>query len=375
MGSTPTGGDPADFTSREIEDLEREEREEDFTPIDRVPWFLRRKRDLSPLERRAVLEQLFSEGPDFVPSLWRHFTLMALSAAIAAFGMLNDSAAVVIGAMLVAPLMTPLIGYSAATVMGWPARQLQTVVIVAASSALAIGIAALIEIVQEGDESVIPAEVLSRTEPNLLDLGIAIAAGAAGAYVTVRTKAGGALPGVAIAVALVPPLTAAGILYGRGETGLGNGALLLFFTNLAAIVLAAMIVLLGTGFIPRARAARINTRLRLGLAIAVLAVIGVTLPLASYTAREISNADRRQQLTSGIEEWLGGRDVEIQDVQLDERSSDGWELALRLVGPDRPPAAQPLAESIAERIGRPGTVVVDFVKEERETARAERRGP
>ena len=373
MGSTPPEGDSQEYTSREIEDLEREEREEDFTPVARVPWFLRRKRDLSPQDRRAVLDQLFSEGPDFVPSLYRHFTLMALSSAIAAFGMLNDSTAVVIGAMLVAPLMTPIIGLSAATVMGWPARQLQTVVIVAASSALAIGIAAAIELVQEGDESLIPAEVLSRTEPNLLDLGIAIAAGAAGAYVTVRTKAGGALPGVAIAVALVPPLTACGILYARGETGLGNGALLLFLTNLAAIVLSAMVVLLATGFIPRARAARINVRLRLGLAIAVLAVIGVTLPLARYTANEISSADRRQQLTAGIEDWLGGRDVEIQDVQLDEGGDNGWELALRLVGTDKPPAAQPLAENIANRIGRPGTVVVDFVQEERETARAESR--
>ena len=94
----------------------------------------------------------------------------------------------------------------------------------------------------------LPSELLARTNPNLIDLCIALAAGAAGGFVAVRTEASGALPGVGIAVALVPPLATVGICLGLGELGLALGALLLFSTNFVAIVLAAGLVLTGAGF-------------------------------------------------------------------------------------------------------------------------------
>ncbi len=353
-----------------LEALEREERDEHFASLDRLPWPLRRRRrDLTPEERRGVLEQLFFEGPEFVPFLWRFFILTALSITIATFGLINDSAAVVIGAMLVAPLMTPIMGFSAAMVMAWPRRQIQSAIIIGAAALFGIGLSAAWELLVRGDQATISDQIVARTTPNILDLGIAIAAGTAGAYVTVRTRSGGALPGVAVAVALVPPLSTAGILFARGEGGLARGAVLLFVTNLAAIILAAAVVFMATGFIPRARMIRKTRRIRFGLALTALVVIGVAVPLGRHTLVTARDAQRRDQLTKGIEDWIGDRQLTIGDLEIDEGGDDGWQLAVQLVGPDRPASPQPLADAIADTVGRPGTVQVDWIEERRDKAR------
>ncbi len=153
-----------------------------------------------------MLDELFFEGPELVPYVYRLTVLMGLASMIAALGLIADSAAVVIGAMLVAPLMTPVMASSASLTMGWTGRQLEAGLLVVLASLEAIGVAWAVSAVVPAFRPVfLSHELLSRTEPSLLDLAIAIAAGAAGAYVTVRRKAAGALPGVAIAVALVPP--------------------------------------------------------------------------------------------------------------------------------------------------------------------------
>ena len=353
-----------------FEALEPDERDEFFTPAASLPWVLRRRRrDLTPDQRREVLEQLFFEGRETTPFLWRYFVLTGLSTTIATLGLLNGSEAVVIGAMLVAPMMTPIMGMAGAMVMAWPRRQVQSAALVAVGAIFSMGLAAAWELLLRDETATVPEGVLARTEPNLLDLGIAIAAGAAGAYVTVRRRAGGALPGVAIAVALLPPLSVAGILFARGEGSLARGAVLLFVTNLAAIVLSASLVFLATGFIPRARMIRKNRRIRFGFTVAVLAVVAVAVPLTRHTVVEARDGQRRDQLTRGIEEWIGDRDLEIGELEIDERGEDGWRVTVQLLGPDQPPSPQPLANDIADDVGRPGSVEVDWVEERRSEAR------
>ena len=99
------------------------------------------------------------------------------------------------------------------------------------------------------DPANLPSEVLARTAPGLLDLGVALAAGAAGGYVLARPEANSALPGVGIAVALVPPLGTVGICFEVGRNDLAEGALLLFVTNFACIVLAAALVFIVVGMV------------------------------------------------------------------------------------------------------------------------------
>ncbi len=209
-------------------------------------WSL--KRQVDPSVRREVLGSLFFIGPRLRPYLIRFSVLLGLSVVIASFGILEDSTAVVIGGMLIAPLMTPVLGIAAATVMAWPRRLGTAVVQVAVASAGAIALAWLVALTTPDGvyALVLPGELVSRTEPTLLDLGIAIAAGAAGAYVLVHKESVSALPGVAVAVALVPPLAVVGISLGFANYDDAGGAMLLYITNLAGIVLAAMVVFMLT---------------------------------------------------------------------------------------------------------------------------------
>ncbi|MEM7287107.1 MAG: DUF389 domain-containing protein, partial [Actinomycetota bacterium] len=209
--------------------------------------------DLDDGDRARITAALFHEGHRFGPFARRFAALMTMSVLIAVMGLLADSTAVVIGAMLVAPLMSPVLGIAAALVMGWPQRVLRQVVISAVGAAGAVGLAALTALAFPGSVDPLPGELVARTSPNLLDLGIALAAGAAGAYAQIRRAASDALTGVAVAVALVPPLAVVGITLALGELSLATGALLLFLANVAGIVMAAAITFLICGLVPGGR--------------------------------------------------------------------------------------------------------------------------
>lgn len=196
----------------------------------------------------------------------RFSVMLALSVVIAVAGLMADSPALVIGAMLVAPLMSPVLGFSVALSMGWPRHMGHTAATVVAASAGSVALAWLLASTLPAGGTLLTHELVSRTAPTVLDLLVALAAGAAGAYATVRDDASAALPGVAVAVALVPPLAAAGVTLQLGQTGLAKGAILLYLVNLAAIVLASVIVLLVSGFVPLPRLNQVRRRVVAGTA-------------------------------------------------------------------------------------------------------------
>jgi uncharacterized hydrophobic protein (TIGR00271 family) len=199
-----------------------------------------------------------------IPSMSFFFLLM-LSSAIATFGLLANSAPAIIGAMIIAPLMTPIMGLSYGVIqLSWSqiARSFITVV---------LGVLTVIVISYLSsrfiDIRVTGTEMLNRAFPTLLDLGVAMAAGAAGAFVLSRESIRNSIAGVAIAVALVPPLAVVGIGLGLGrratadiglsfrEVGLfaggsdiAAGAFVLFLTNLVAIIMVAGIVMSYQGY-------------------------------------------------------------------------------------------------------------------------------
>jgi uncharacterized membrane protein len=152
--------------------------------------------------------------------------------------------------------------------MGWPRRQLESLAIIVGGTAGAVALAfvALWLLPEPSVLTMQSGELLARTEPSLLDLGIAVAAGTAGAYVLIRREAIGALPGVAIAVALVPPLSAVGMTLELGEPALAREALLPYLTNVAGIVLAGALVLLLVGIRPHTVRGRFTRRVRIGVA-------------------------------------------------------------------------------------------------------------
>lgn len=251
------------------------------------------------------------------------FVMIGLSSAIASFGLLLDSPAVIIGAMLVAPLMAAIFGLSLGVVRG-DTRLLRR----AASATLRGMILAILVGMMVGTfytllvpRTTLQGEILGRIQPSLLDLGVALASGAAGAYALCRKEVSASLPGVAIAAALVPPLAVVGLGLGlwlaemtgfriavevpwRAEvTGIqiAGGALLLFTTNLVAITAAGGLVFLWLGFRPlpgRQARARVFQGGVIGTALLLLAV---SIPLGVLSAHSVSRAIFNEKLRSAVQ--------------------------------------------------------------------------
>lgn len=175
----------------------------------------------------------------------RFYAMVAASTAIATFGLIQDSAAVVIGAMLVAPLMTPIFGIALGLVRGDAylfGRALKAEVI---GIIVAVAFASFLGFLLPGIE--VTDEMLGRTKPNLIDLLIAIFAGFAGAFALIDEKISPALPGVAIATAIVPPLANVGICISLGAYQGAIGSFLLFFANFLSILLISSLLFLYSG--------------------------------------------------------------------------------------------------------------------------------
>ena len=196
------------------------------------------------LEREARTE-LFARLQQQARWNFDFFVLMALSTTIASLGLIQGNTSVVIGAMLVAPLMTPLLGAALALVQGNLPLLSQSMRALTAGFLAALCIGMVIGIIT--GETTLSGELLSRGRPGLADIVIAFTAGIAGAYTTARTSLSAALPGVAIAAALVPPIATTGIAFTTGFTRVAIGSALLFSINVVAILLGAFTAFFGAG--------------------------------------------------------------------------------------------------------------------------------
>ncbi|WP_420452197.1 DUF389 domain-containing protein [Ilumatobacter sp.] len=301
--------------------------------------------------RRSVDELIPHQGPALRDFLVRFCALIALSASIASFGLLSDSGAVVIGAMLVAPLMTPIMAAAAATVTADDLRLARSLGVIVVGTALAVAFGWAVSLLAGGsviDVSALPAEIRGRTFPGLLDLGVAITAGAAGGYVQPRRSAISALPGVGIAVALVPPLATAGITLELGLVDEAANAVLLYLTNLAAIVFAAGLVLAVSGFRPPATLRRGVLRRR--VLVTALAVAAVAVPLFRHTASTVRDMRLRSSVVESVEDWHD----EARIVTLSAETSGGTaDVELVVVGVGESPPAWSLAQRIRDRVDGP----------------------
>jgi uncharacterized membrane protein len=241
--------------------------------------------------------------------------------------------------------------------------------LVVAASAEAVGLAWVVSaVVPTFRAVVISNELLARTKPGLLDLLIAVAAGAAGAYVTVRRRAVSALPGAAIAVALVPPLAAAGVLLNLGKDHDAAGALLLFSTNLAGIALSAAVVFLLAGFVPEGLARRHGHRIRLGLVTTVLAVAAVAYPLERESSAVLARANDDKTVSEAISAWLPAA-TQLSVVSALVEEAHGREtVTVDLVGPNPPPPSRTLADQLAHRLHRSVDLTVQWTERREETA-------
>ncbi|MFP4155295.1 MAG: TIGR00341 family protein [Halothiobacillaceae bacterium] len=232
-----------------------------------------------------------------------YLTLMVLSTLLAVVGLFANSAPVIIGAMILAPLMAPIISLS----MGVLRQHSQLTLDSARALAWGIGLSLLCGTLLTWltPLQTINPQIEARLSPTLLDLGVAIISGVAGAYAHARTEVAKSLAGVAIAVALVPPLAVAGIGIGWMDWSVFWGAWLLFLTNLVGIVLAAAATFMFLGFSPFSRARR-------GLVISLVVVALISVPLALSFARMVDEHHVMRTLEGWQTENIRMRDVKVR---------------------------------------------------------------
>jgi len=296
--------------------------------------------DISRLQTlQSRLEELSDTTVSFI-------VLLAGSTLIATLGLFQNSPAVIIGAMIIAPLMRPLAALSLATLTA------DTKLLSNAIRTLLIGTCAAISLAfmtaQLFHSFELTDEILARTHPTLLDLGVAIAAGAVASYCQAKENLTDSLAGVAIAVALVPPLSVVGIGLSFGNPAVWLGALLLYATNLVGISAAGSIVFLVMGFTPLRQAKN-------GLVISALLSIILIVPLA-FSMRELVLENLISSKVKSIlkEKTFTFRTLQLQDVQVQGFRSP-MSVVATVVAPDQPITSNQVAmvqSFLAKEIGR-----------------------
>ena len=257
-----------------------------------------------PESQRRTLDELAADltlrSGDSRSKKSAFWTMLVLSAVIAGAGVLADSTATVIGAMIIAPLSTPIMGIALGVVMG---RRTGSGWFVLGGAVLVVIVGVLFAAVPVADVDLLDnGQVAGRTSPGMLDLVAAIATGLAGAVALARRDVAAVLPGVAIAISLVPPLVVTGICLGHGEPELALGAGLLFASNLLALVLAGVVTFAALGYSRHDHAARRTargSRLVLGALFVLVAV-----PLAGNTALSVAIAAWSHRIETVTQAWL-----------------------------------------------------------------------
>ena len=257
--------------------------------------------------------------------------------------------------MMIAPLMTPIMGVAACLIMGWGQRLLRALALVSMSAAGAVAVGWAFAIFLPATGIGLPAQLVERSSPDIRDLLVALGAGAAGAFATVHKKISVALPGVAVAVAVVPPLAAVGVLLGYGQPELARGAALLFLTNLVGIVLMAVVVFLLTGLVPGDRFRTHRRQILTSLATAAVCALAVAVILTPRFIALTGHAHDLKVATATITNLLSPGST------LSHITASGSTIRAEITGPTAPPPVQNVAASLSRALGRPVTVQLGWV--------------
>lgn len=271
---------------------------------------------LVPTSQRRTLDELLDrldlatgEAPAKRSAFW---IMLTLSAVIAASGVAGDSTATVIGAMIVAPLSIPILGIGLGLSSGRGDLVARSLLIVLAGTAVVLLIGYTISQILPNPTNVLSnSQVVGRTSPKLMDLAAALATGFVGVIAMIRRDVGDVLPGVAIAISLVPPLAVAGVCLGAGAPSLAFGAVILFGSNMLAMIVTATVVLVMTGYAREAGhgdTPRGRTYAVLASALLIVAVPMVVNSMSSAWSAQVAEA---------TEVWLGdGVESQVTDVSL-----------------------------------------------------------
>ncbi len=273
-------------------------------------------------------ESLFFDGQEPRRKLTRFWTLLPLAAVIATAGIASNSTATVIGAMIVAPLMTPILGTALAIVLADRPNIVRSVFLVLAGAFLVVVMGYLLGLLSPVPEvAATNQQVAQRVDPHLVDLIAALATGAVGAFALVRSDISDTLPGVAIAISLVPPLAVVGLTLESGAPLQAAGALLLFGTNVASIIAMGTLVLLLYRVRTTAEASGhdVGSLSRVSLVVVGVFVLAMAIPLAISGVQLYRQTAVVAQATPIAQSWAEQQGWQVTDVQF--RTGDLWVTA------------------------------------------------
>ena len=268
--------------------------------------------------------------------------------AIATFGLISNSSAVIIGAMLVAPLMLPLRALAFAALDGDIALFRKAFLSIVGATIIALFLSSLIGYVVDIPE--LGSESLSRTQPNLIDLGIAVVAGGISSFAKIRKGVSDVLAGTAIAVALMPPLCVVGLCLSQSDFYFAKGAFLLYVTNLLGITLACMIIFIIAGY------NQVNHAL--GWTVALIGLI--LLPLGASFLKLVRQAQLEMDISDKLvnETIIVGEKVHHTKIDVDwTKSPPIIYVSLQTEKKIHPQEVSSVEEFITRKMGKPFKIV------------------
>ncbi|WP_037628794.1 TIGR00341 family protein [Streptomyces aureus] len=286
------------------------------------------------------------------------WTMLTLSSVIAAGGVLTDSTATVIGAMIIAPLSTPIMGIALGSVQR---RRTGSVRVVLTACVLVIAVGVAFALLIPGDQDLLSnSQITSRTSPGLMDLVAALATGFAGAVALARRDVGAVLPGVAIAISLVPPLVVVGVCLAHLAGWLALGALVLFVSNLFALVFGGMMIFGALDYAARRDQAGGRPARRAYAALSLLFVV-VFVPLAANTALTLLLETWTSRTKDAAEQWLAhSPGASVTSVEAASRT-----MHIHVRSPEDLPPVQALLDRLEGRIPNGIPIVVDAQRGQR----------
>ncbi|MBD2483334.1 DUF389 domain-containing protein [Planktothrix sp. FACHB-1365] len=291
---------------------------------------------------------------------FNYMILVITACLIATFGLLSNSTAVIIGAMLVAPIMLPLRGLAFGILENDQELSRSGIISIVVGTVVALILSITLgKIVGIEDFG---SEVLARTEPNLIDLGIAVVAGGLSGFTKVEKGISDAVAGTAIAVALMPPLCVIGLTLSQGFYDLSYGATLLYLTNLIGIALACMIVFVLAGY----------SQLKREFVITLIVASVLAIPLGISFLKFVTQLRLQTDLRNIFQEkTLTGQRVDLQDTHINWKQNPPTAyLKVRSTEPVTPRQVRLVQEFINQKMRQNFTLV--FLVEEVEQVEAEK---
>jgi uncharacterized hydrophobic protein (TIGR00271 family) len=283
----------------------------------------------------------------------RYAFMTMMSAGIAVLGLLLSSPAVVIGAMLISPLMGPILGLGFSLALFDFTEMRRSLAALAIGSLLAVGFTALIVLVSPLQAAT--EEIIARTRPNLFDLGVALFAALAGTFAIIRGR-GETIVGVAIATALMPPLAVVGYGLATWNMAVLGGSLALFATNFVTIGLAAMVMARFYGFGHFLSSQQSWTQ----TALLLLVFIGMAIPLGLSLGQIAREAVATTQVRSAISERFGS-ETRITQLNIDFDARPVAVRAVVITPRSRMQQPQPLQAALEKRLAMPIALRLDQV--------------